>query len=362
MKHKTATSVALRQRTLKSGNISLYLDIYTAGRRSYEYLNLYLTGGTSRIDKENDRQTLALAETIRAKRLVELRNARHGLTTEIEPATITLSEYALRLIERHQRDGESNTWHNYTSMLNHVRQYEQRNITLSDIDKRWLEGFKDYLARTLKTTSARTYLATMFCIIHSAVREGIIQADPTQVVDGITAKRPERCYLTIEELKTLTATPCHNDIVRRAFLFSCLTGLRWSDVCRLSWENITQNGTFTRLTFAQKKTGEQMYHDINEEAATLLGERGEGRVFWGLPTSPNTNLALKRWALDAGIRKNISFHTARHTFATMLLTVGADIYTVSKLLGHTDIATTQIYAKIVDKTKQEAVNMLPSIL
>ncbi|MBQ5635427.1 MAG: site-specific integrase [Alistipes sp.] len=360
MKHKTATSVALRQRTLKSGNISLYLDIYTAGRRSYEYLNLYLTGGTSRIDKENDRQTLALAETIRAKRLVELRNARHGLTPANDSDSTLLFDYFDIVANRRKSVEAHSNYQNWVSLRNHLAKYEQRNIALSDIDKRWLEGLKAYLLARLKPTTAHSYFGKFKCLLNAALADGLITTIPK--IDGITAKRPERCYLTIEELKTLTATPCHNDIMRRAFLFSCLTGLRWSDVCRLSWENITQNGTFTRLTFAQKKTGEQMYHDINEEAATLLGERGEGRVFVGLPAPQNTNLALKRWALDAGIRKNISFHTARHTFATMLLTVGADIYTVSKLLGHTNIATTQIYAKIVDKTKQEAVNMLPSIL
>ena len=70
------------------------------------------------------------------------------------------------------------------------------------------------------------------------------------------------------------------------------------------------------------------------------------------------NKLLKTWAQKAGISKHISFCTARHTFATMMLTLGADIYTTSQLLGHTDIRTTQIYAKIVNRKKDEAINLV----
>lgn len=85
-------------------------------------------------------------------------------------------------------------------------------------------------------------------------------------------------------------------------------------------------------------------------------------VFDKFPATTYTNTAVRDWTARAGIRKHITFHSARHTFATMMLTLGTDLYTVSKLLGHKDIKTTEIYAKIVDKGKQEAVARIPSIL
>jgi len=99
---------------------------------------------------------------------------------------------------------------------------------------------------------------------------------------------------------------------------------------------------------------------ISYEAIELCGERSTGTVFKGL-TRSMVNYPLKKWIAEAGITKPITFHLARHTFATMLLTLGADIYTVSKLLGHTNIKTTQIYAKIVNKKKDDAVSLVDNI-
>lgn len=90
-------------------------------------------------------------------------------------------------------------------------------------------------------------------------------------------------------------------------------------------------------------------------------ENQPDRVFSSFKYSAWTILELKKWAFTAGITKNITFHTGRHTFATMMLSLGADIYTVSKLLGHKELATTQIYAKVLDKRKQDAVSLIPNL-
>ena len=90
-------------------------------------------------------------------------------------------------------------------------------------------------------------------------------------------------------------------------------------------------------------------------------DRDDVRVFAGFAYSSQTLLELKRWCMAAGITKDVTFHSGRHTFAVMMITLGADIYTVSKLLGHKFIATTQIYAKVIDKKKQDAVNLIPEI-
>ena len=171
-------------------------------------------------------------------------------------------------------------------------------------------------------------------------------------------------YLTLEEVKKLSQTECEYPKIKRAFLFSCLTGLRRSDILKLTWGEVHQQGDFTRIIFRQKKTGGQEYLDITQQAAELMGERGKpnDKVFTDIYSPTCTNEAIKRWVLRAGINKEITFHCARHTFAVLMLDLGTDIYTVSKLLGHKELSTTQIYAKVLDKKKQEAVAMIPKII
>ena len=86
-----------------------------------------------------------------------------------------------------------------------------------------------------------------------------------------------------------------------------------------------------------------------------------GRRLFDLPSRTYGNRVLKQWALTAGVNKRVTYHTARHTFATMMLTLGADLYTISKLLGHSEVSTTQIYARIINKKKTDAVNLVNGV-
>ena len=139
--------------------------------------------------------------------------------------------------------------------------------------------------------------------------------------------------------------------------------VRWSDIQKMTWSEVHKQGDYTRIIFKQKKTSGQEYIDITPQAAELLGERRNPTdlVFNDFLTASATNHAIKVWMLRAGITKEITFHCARHTFAVMMLDIGTDIYTVSKLLGHRELSTTQIYAKVLDKTKQAAVMNIPDI-
>ena len=182
-------------------------------------------------------------------------------------------------------------------------------------------------------------------------------------IEGFKQDETERAYLTLDEVKKLAATPCKYPYLKNTFLFSCLTGLRKSDIEKLTWGEVQQFGEFTRIVFKQKKTKGQEYLDISPQAIQYMGERGADteKVFPGFKYNSWTLLELRRWVLAAGITKDLTFHAGRHTFAVLMLDLGADIFTVSKLLGHREIATTQIYAKILDKNKQKAVSLIPSI-
>src|SRR5690606_22573169 len=164
-----------------------------------------------------------------------------------------------------------------------------------------------------------------------------------------------------DELKVMAKTDCEVPILKTAFIFSALTGLRWSDINKLVWSEVQHSKELGNyLRFTQKKTQGSETLPISEQAYELLGERGkpEERVFKHLKYSAWYNLKLQQWAMKAGITKTVTFHCARHTYATLQLTLGTDIYTVSKLLGHKNLKTTQIYAKIIDDKKKVAANKI----
>lgn len=170
--------------------------------------------------------------------------------------------------------------------------------------------------------------------------------------------------MTIEELKRLIGTECKYEIMKQAFLFSCLCGLRVSDIRKLKWNDLQKSGERIRIEIKMQKTKEPLYLPISDEALKWLPQQNEAKgddLIFPLTHEGTINKILQKWAKDAGVIKHISFHVARHTHATMMLTLGADLYTVSKLLGHKNIATTQIYAKIVDKKKEEAISLIPNL-
>lgn len=369
----TKEPVKLRQRLLKTGNTSLYLDIYVKGRRRCEHLNLYLIPEKSREDKAKNRETLRLADAIRAKRVIEVQNGRYGFERSGQSG-LKFLDYFRSVAQRKLKEGKIRNDEQWRNTFTHLSAYCSPTLTMQGVTKEFVQGFRDYLMNDARnrTTGAplaqysqMAYFSSFRACINQAYRDEIITSNPNAQVPRIGAEEVERNYLTLEELRVMAATPYdENDTYRRAFLFSCLTGLRKSDVYRLRWGDVHQQGEFTRIIFRQKKTRGQEYIDINPQAAELMGERrgDNDAVFVGFREDGNDRRHLFKWLERAGITKRITFHCARHTFAVMMIDLGADIYTVSKLLGHRSINTTQIYAKILDKKKQAAAMMIPQIL
>lgn len=378
----TKSPITLRKRTLADGSQSLYLDIYLNGRRSYEYLKLYLSPGTSRADKAQNTQTMMLAEAIRAKRLVELQNGAFGFSSMFDLDTNFLAYYKAMVEHRHGEESRGN-WGNWHSAHLYLLDYCDPATTFRDITPRWVQGFRDFLdrarvrnhhidketfpdeaCRPLSQNSKASYYRKLKACLNQAVKDGIIPSNPCNQVEGFRDDDTERTFLTVDELKAMAATECRFPVLKRAFLFSCLTGLRKSDVINLKWRDVTQVGDFTRITFRQQKTKGLQYLDINQQAAELLGERGkpDQKVFVGFVYNNSINVALNRWALKAGVTKHLSYHCSRHTFALMMLSQGTDFYTLSKLMGHRDLKSTMTYAHIIDVTRQRAVAKIPKIL
>lgn len=378
-------SIHLRKRKqTKKGKISLYLEYYygmkvnTDGKKSpireYEYLDMYLLSKKKKTvtEKQQDEETLRLAESIRAKRLLEHQNESHGFKNKTKRNTQLLAYYEAMMEKRKNSNGNYGNW--YGAFL-HLKKFLHRapDLQFKELDVSFLEDFKEYLLTQAKTksgkllakNSAHSYFNKLRAVLNQAYEDNYLENNLTKKVERIKAENPIREYLTEEELKNLAKTKCDYEVLKRAFLFGCMSGLRWSDIQKLTWGEIRDDDENEKykVLFRQQKTQKAEYHPISKNARSLLGKKGENdeRVFIGLKYSGWHNRALQIWVLKAGIDKDITFHCSRHTYAIILLMKGVSLFTVSKMLGHADIKTTQIYAQIVDKEKEKAAEQIPEI-
>ncbi len=351
----------VKEKILKNGTGSLFLDLYINGKRSRETLSIY-TSGKKRKTLE-DKNSWALAEKVKAKKITEIAEGNYGFEKSATKKACFVS-YFRKITEEEERqynEGEKNakTFHTYRSTLKRLESFTGGSLPFGQLDVKWLESFKAYLIRELPSPRTQsTYFAKIRAVINRAYRERVIQYNPVPAVKQISKEQSEKVYLLEQEVVKLVNTPCKQTIWKKAFLFSCFTGLRLSDVSNLTWDKVKGN----TLHFRQQKTGGYEYLPMSKTALNILKsleDKDSEKVFAGLEVGMGKRgYYLKRWALSAGIDKPITYHSSRHTYATMLLTKGVDLYTVSKLLGHQDIATTLIYAKIIDKVKDNAVDTL----
>lgn len=331
------------------GYDSLFLDIVLNGRRTREFLRLYLTG-----NRDADRETWLLAEQIRTKRARELSLKRIGIEElKLRPEEDFLSFFH-SLAEEHGKP-----WKNVKF---HLANYESGHPRFGDIDEQWIDGFRKYLEkRKLAINSIATYLDVLKTAFNIAIKRKIIAVSPFAYAKPTKRVRTNREYLTIEDLRAIQRTKTEHDMVKRSFLFACLTGLRISDLRQLTWKNV--NGS--ELKIAQKKTGDHVSVPISDQARAVLPQRNgvkdTGKVF-DFPSRDDVYNRRLQWLVaDAGIEKHVTSHVARHTFATLLVSQGNDLYSVQHLLGHRDIKVTQIYAKLVDERKRIAIDSIPLI-
>ena len=242
---------------------------------------------------------------------------------------------------------------------------ENKPIPFSTISVKWMEEFKMFLLTapqggSKKGPISQNTASTYFSIIKAGLKQAFIDEyltiDISEKVKNIPTKESRREVLTIEEVNKLANTPCSNNILRRASFFSILTGLRHCDIQELKWGQIVRHNDSWRINFDQEKTDGVEYTPISDQAYELCGERRDPDrlVFEGLMNPSWINRPVKKWIEAAGITKHITFHCFRHSYATLQLTNGTDIFTVSKMLGHTNVKTTQIYAKVVDAKKEQA--------
>lgn len=361
--------VKIRERLRESGLTSLILEYSYRGKRKEESLHLYIVPERTPADRKKNKETRMTAEKVRAQRLTEMTE---GIFKFKSGSDVGLLEFFNKLVEEKKEGSSKKQW---LSTYKKLEEFcHRKDIPICDVDSSFVEKFIKYLNRdakcvvnrighNLRTNTQWLYYTKLHAALNNAVRQHIIDRDPCIGINTPKKEQTHREFLSVDELSRLINTECPNSTTRTYFIFSCLTGLRCSDIIKLKWENVSENEGFTRITFRQQKTSELQYLDLNEQAVALMGERKANSdfIFPRLQTEQSINKHIREWARNAGISKHLSFHCARHTFATMLLNLDTDLFTVSKLLGHSSIRTTQIYAKVLDKSRQEAVQKIPKL-
>jgi len=375
-----AIKVKLREKNISGNRKSLYLDFYpaiphpeTGEPTRREFLKMYLFDKAKNpIDKQGNKEILQLAEQIRQKRENHLNKPEIYTGYEKEQLRIkelgeqNFVEYFKSLADKRKASNHDN----WVSAYKYLEIFTKGNLKFADLNEKFCNEFKNYLLTTksikskkvtLAQNSAVSYFNKLKATLKQAYKDGYLPSDLNSKIQPVKQAETQRNFLTNEELNSLIKTECSNPLLKRAAIFSALTGLRFSDIKNLVWgelEYIEGNGYF--IKFKQQKTKGIEMMPISEQAYSLLGDRKEptDKVFQGLTYSAYENKNLAKWIGLSGITKDITFHCFRHTFATLQLSKGTDIYTISKMLGHRELKTTQIYAKIIDQTKREAADKI----
>lgn len=361
------TKVTVRQRKLAKGKVSLYLDYYPAirhprtGRMTRrEYLGIYIYANpVERFQQEYNRSMMKKAELIKCRRTESVINEQFGFLDRAKGR-----ESFLDYFEKQMQENEYG--HNWQTAFGHFKDYCGGSCCFDDITVDYCQKFLGYLmsekcarnGKLMMASSANNCLCKLKAVLRIAFDDGKLKENVATKLEKAENDSTPREFLTLDEVKHLSATPCKSEVLRRAALFSVLTGLRVSDIIRLKWDNIepSPDGGWM-LHFRTKKTRKESFLPISDEAVELCGDRKDGQVFKDFTTGI-VAYHLKKWLKTAGITKHITFHCFRHTFATLQLAAGTDIYTISKLLTHSDVSTTQVYTDVVSSLKRDATNKI----
>lgn len=355
--------VKIRFQKLKNGNLSIYLDTYLDGVRRYEFLKLYLIPETSPEAKRMNAATLKVVNTIKAQRVIDIANGKAGITHSDKGNKVPLSEFIAAYKAKKERNNiDTNA---LGVLVHHLEKMGVINTPIGRVDKNFVLKFADYLkSLRLAQSSKAKYFTTLSDCLNEAVRHDFIAVNPISKLDKgekIKTESGKREYLTSDEIRQMINTEIDKEKIKQMFLFSCFTGLRLGDIRRITWNCIESNGKQSSLRLKMQKTKNEITIPLSHNATRWLPKaknaKGSEPIF-GYISNAAISRTMKSWVAKAGINKYITFHCARHTFATLLITYKVDLYTVSKLLGHSDIKITQIYAKLIDQKKIEAINII----
>lgn len=376
---KETREVYLRGKVQKSGNVSLIFYSCINGKAERHNSGYVLNIETDIDVKKRNEETLRQARVKADELNTEVQKKGNGFVLS-KKSSVNLCEFIVYIANQALEKSGNKHGYYYTliSLSKHIELFSGKATTFKEVDKEFVLSFISYLrnannfnmqraedaerhkeVKLSQNTQHNLYMKFKY-VLRKAVKAEILPFNPMDSLENDEKPKAEegtREYLTISEVKKLIATPCRNEMIKAAFLFCCLTGLRYSDISALKWGEVVEEENKTKLRFTMKKVRRANNVYLSDEAKKWLPTRGSNEeVVFNLPKNDNANRQLAKWVQDSGVKKKITFHCSRHTAATLNLGLGTQIEVVSSMLGHTKISTTQIYAKILDENQVKAVD------
>lgn len=380
-KEKTQSAVPVMGRITVNGTISQFSAKLTVPERLWEVrggrakgrslesdrINRHLDEIRSQLDRHyrdiRDRESYVTAEKVK--------NAWLGFGKRYRTLLATFRSFTDDLHGRIGVDRSRNTWYRYLATMKHLQafltaKYHVSDIALAELEQSFIEQFHVYLKteRALKLTSICRYLDCLINVVKIAFNDGIMPRNPFASY-RYNEPTPERAFLNETEILTLQHTALRTKkqrLIRDLFLFSCFTGICYTDMKSLAWKQLEQDKHGDWWVIGNRcKTDTQYVVKLLPSALSILERYRDGadRVFAFMPHLNTVDRSLKRIAVLCGIDKKLTFHVSRHTYATTIcLMNGVSLETLSKMLGHKRITTTQTYAKVTQPMIDREVEML----
>ena len=346
--------IKLIKKKITDGRVSLYLSICTNGKRKKEALGIILEKGHDRLTRDMNKIKLSIARSLQVRRELDyLLNK----ITDLDPILQQPSPppEPVKGSDRDLLEIFSGYIDSYTkadlrilkASYNHLLEYSKANtLPLSGINKNFCKGFLDYLYQKFRGNTPSLYFKKFKNILNFCIDEGYIEKNPALSIHPTQRYALTKEILTPSEIEKLALTPCSNPQIKRAFLFSCHSGLRWCDIKQLKYENIDYSRNLLRITqqkVSSHSSSAVLFLNLNNSAMRIIGSQTSDKkgLIFTLPSHARALRIIKDWTQTAGINKHISFHCARHTFITMLIDNGAGIKTAASLAGHSSTRHTE---------------------
>ena len=383
--------VEIKERVLPTGNRSLYLEYYETGFRKKEYLGIFLAPENSAKARKHNKEALLKAQEIKAQRILcppDLHST-DGKKQRNSTLKLTWLEWCDEYIRWSEDCGNSRKMLQHKGVVRkrialYLENRGKKGILLKDVDREVVSGLFDFMRneyrnpRQIKTDGGKLadytlllFEETVKAIFNKAMRSDLIAANPIHdLTKGERFHAPDkhREFLTPEELTRFlnveTATGNERQ-VQLAFGLSSMTGLRLGDMQHLRWSDIKDIDGTPTICITQRKTKRVVSIPLNDLAQSLLPPRDESNpdalVYHLVKKSDNISKYVRRIKDKAGIEKDFTYHSSRHTTATLAITAGADISAVKEMLGHGSVTSTEVYAKVGLDKKIQAVSLTDGV-